>query len=159
MNLSVEYSERVYNALLSLFPAHFRIRFGAEMSQLFHDCCHQALKKGQLAVVVAFWFQAVKDLSLSILRERRRELMGPISEHPLIGIIDMLLIPSMVAGNLLALGPVLTLLVLGSDGVSMEQFTMTSAFFSLATGSLAVAASLVITKLRPSVRLWVKLSA
>ena len=159
MNLSVEYSERVYNALLSLYPAHFRMRFGPEMSQLFHDCCRQALKKGQLAVLAAFWFQAMKDLTLSIVRERQRELMGPISEHPLAGFIDLLLIPSMVTANLLALGPLLTLLIRGGDSISMDQFMMTSAFFSLAIGSLAVVASLVITRLRPSVRLWVKLSA
>src|SRR5438874_12243113 len=109
MNLSVEYSERVYNALLSLYPFRFRIRFGPEMSQLFHDCCHEAVKKGQVAVLTAFWFQATKDLALSILRERRRELMGPIQEHPLIGLIDLLLIPAMVTANLVALGPILTL--------------------------------------------------
>jgi hypothetical protein len=158
MNLSVDYSERVYNALLSLYPVHFRMRFGPEMSQLFHDCCHQALKQGQFAILTAFWFQAMKDLTLSILRERQRELMGPISEHPLIGFVDLLLIPSMVTANLLALGPLLTLLIRGGDNISMDQFMMTSAFFSVAIGSLAVVASLVITRLRPSVRLWVKLS-
>jgi|SRR5207253_6255309 len=159
MNLSIEHSERVYNALLSLYPIRFRMRFGPEMSQLFHDCCHEALKKGQLAVLAAFWLQAIKDLTLSILRERRRELMGPISEHPLIGFIDLLLIPTMVTANLLALGPILTLLVRGAGNIPFDQFMMTSAFFSLAIGSLAVVASLVITRLRPSVRLWVKLSA
>ena len=157
MNLSVEHSERVYNALLSLYPLRFRMRFGPEMSQLFHDCCHEALKKGQISVLAAFWMQAVKDLTLSILRERRRELMGPVSEHPLAGIIDLLLIPSMVTANLLALGPILTLLVRGN--IPFDQFIMTSAFFSVAIGSLAVVASIVITRLRPSVRLWVKLSA
>ena len=158
MYLSIEYSERIYNALLSLYPVHFRVRFGPEMSQLFHDCCHQALKRGQLAVLAAFWFRAVKDLALSILRERHRELVGPISEHPLIGFLDLLLIPSMVTAKLLVLGPILTLLVRGGDNLSLDQFMMTSAFFSLAIGSLAVGASVVITRLRPSVRLWVKLS-
>ena len=159
MNLSVDYSVRVYNVLLSMYPLRFRMRFGPEMSQLFHDCCHEALKKGQLALLAAVWFQAVKDLAASILRERRRELMGPIAEHPLTGIVDLLLIPSMVTANLVALGPILTLLVRGGDQIPMDQFMMTSAFFSLAIGSLAIVASLVITRLRPSVRLWVKLSA
>jgi hypothetical protein len=159
MNLDIEYSERVYNALLSLYPLRFRMRFGPEMSQLFHDCCHEALKKGQFSVLAAFWMQAVKDLALSILRERRRELMGPIQEHPLVGVIDLLLIPAMVTANLVALGPILTLLIRGAGNIPADQFMMTSAFFSLAIGSLAVVASLVITRLRPSVRLWVKLSA
>jgi hypothetical protein len=159
MNLSVEYSERLYNALLSLYPAHFRMRFGPEMSQIFRDCCHDALKTGQFAVMLAFWFRAIKDLTLSALRERHREFVGPIYEHPLTGFIDLILIPSMITGNLVVLGPVLTLLVRGGRNIPMDQFVMTSAFFSFSTGCLAVAASLIITKLRPSVRLWVKLSA
>ena len=35
---------------------------------------------------------------------------------------------------------------------------MMSGFFSIVIGTLAVVASVVITKLRPHVRLWVKLS-
>ena len=160
MKLTLEHSERLYNALLSLYPVHFRVRFAPEMVQLFRDCCHAAQEKGEVAVLVAFWIRMTRDLLSSVLRERRRELMGPFdAEHPLIGIIDLLLIPSMVVANLLALGPILTLLVSGSARIPTDQFMMTSGFFSVAIGSLAVVASLVITKLRPTVRLWVKLSA
>jgi len=81
------------------------------------------------------------------------------AEHPLVGIVDLLLIPSMVAGNLLALGPILTLVVRGNAAISMDRFIMTSGFFSISVGLLAIVASIVITKLRPTVRLWVKLSA
>ncbi len=159
MNLTVQYSERVYNALLSLYPVHFRIRFAPEMMQLFRDCCHDVLEKGQVAVLVAFWLRVVRDLFVSVLRERRRALMGPINaEHPLIGIIDLLLIPSMVTANLIVLGPILTLLIGGGERIPTDQFVMTSGFFSFAIGSLTVLASVVITKLRPTVRLWVKLS-
>ena len=49
MNLTLHYSERVYNALLSLYPVRFRIRFAPEMLQLFRDCCHDALEKGEVA--------------------------------------------------------------------------------------------------------------
>jgi hypothetical protein len=160
MKLTLEYSERLYQALLSLYPIHFRIRFAPEMVQLFRDCSRDALEKGEVAVLAAFLVRTIRDLLFSVLRERRRELMGPIdAEHPLIGIIDMLLIPSMVTANLIALGPIFTLLFRGGATISMDQFIMTSGFFSLVIGVLAIAASLVITKLRPSVRLWVKLSA
>jgi hypothetical protein len=159
-NLTVQYCERFYNAMLSLYPIRFRVRFAPEMLQLFRDCCHDALEKGEAAVFVAFWVQATRDLLISVLRERGRELMGPVgAEHPLVGIIDLLLIPSMVTANLLALGPVLTLLTRSGDTISLDEFLMTSAFFSFAVGVLAVVASIVITKLRPTVRLWVKLSA
>jgi hypothetical protein len=159
-NLSIQYSERVYNALLSLYPFHFRVRFAPEMLQLFRDCWRDALEKGQVAIVVAFWLRLTRDLFVSVVRERGRELIRPVgAEHPLVGIVDLLLIPSMVTANLVALGPILTLLVRGSAPLSLDEFFMTSGFFSVAIGTLAVVASVVVTKLRPTVRLWVKLSA
>lgn len=158
-NFTVAYAERVYSALLSLYPIRFRIRFAPEMLQVFRDCCHDALEKGEVAVLVAFWLRTARDLLFSIMRERRRELMGPLnSEHPLIGIIDLLLIPSMVTANLVVLGPIITLILQGRARISMDQFVLTSAFFSFSIGVLTVLASIVITKLRPTVRLWVKLS-
>jgi hypothetical protein len=127
---------------------------------LFRDCCRDALEKGQVAIVVAFWLLLSRDLFVSVVRERGRELMRPLgAEHPLVGIVDLLLIPSMVTANLVALGPILTLLVRGSAPLTLDEFFMTSGFFSVAIGTLAVVASVVVTKLRPTVRLWVKLSA
>jgi hypothetical protein len=159
-NLSIQYSERVYSVLLSLYPVRFRVRFAPEMLQLFRDCCHDALEKGEVAVLAAFWLKATRDLFVSALRERGRELIGPIgAEHPIVGIIDLLLIPSMVTANLVALGPILTLVVRGGAPIAPDQFIVTSGFFSFAIGALAVVASMIITKLRPTVRLWVKLSA
>src|SRR5215831_16160482 len=97
MNLSIQYAERVYSALLSLYPVRFRIRFGPEMTQLFRDCCHDALVKGEVAVLVAFWVAAVRDLLLSVVQERSRELARPLGiDHPLVGFVDATLIPSMV---------------------------------------------------------------
>jgi hypothetical protein len=123
-----------------------------------HDCCRDALEKGQVSVFVVFWFHAIRDFSVSILRERRRELMGPLDfEHPVIGIIDLMLIPSMITANLLALGPIVTLLVLGGVQIPADEFAMTSGFFSFVIGCLTVLASIVINRLRPTVRLWVKL--
>jgi hypothetical protein len=158
-NLSIEYSERFYSALLSLYPARFRVRFAPEMLQLFRDCAHDALEKGEVAVFVAFLVGMLRDLLLSIARERGKAWVGPIEGHPLIAIIDMLLIPTVVTMKLVALGPILTLLFRDSTRISLDQFVMTSAFFSLAIGTLAVMASIVFTRLRPTVRLWVKLSA
>jgi hypothetical protein len=159
-NLSIEYSERLYNALLSLYPPRFRIRFAPELMQLFRDCSRDALEKGEVAVLAAFWLQVTRDLLASVVRERCRELMRPIQpEHPLAGVIDALLIPSMVTANLVALGPILTLLVRNNAAISADEFVMMSGFFSIMIGTLAVIASLIITKLRPTVRLWVKLSA
>src|SRR5579883_416009 len=155
MNLSVQYAERVYSALLSLYPVRFRVRFAPEMIQLFRDCCHDAVEKGEVAILVTVWVCAVRDLIFSLMRESGRELMRPLDlEHPLVGIVDVTLIPAIVAINLVALGPILALLVLGADKIATDQFVVTSGFFSIAFGSLAVVASIVITRLRPTVRLW-----
>lgn len=160
MNVNLQYAERVYNALLLLYPVRFRVRFAPEMTQLFRDCCHDALEKGEVAVLAAFLVSALRDLFVSIMRERRSELMGPLNiDHPIVGIIDRMLIPSIVTLNLVVLGPVLTLLMRGGLMMPADQFMMTSGFFSVAIGSLAVVTSLAITKLRPTVRVWVKLSA
>jgi hypothetical protein len=158
MNVNLQYAERVYNAFLLLYPVRFRVRFAPEMTQLFRDCCHDALEKGEVAVVAAFLVSALRDLLVSILRERRTELMGPLNiDHPIVSMIDRMLIPSIVTLNLVVLGPVLTLLMRGGEMMPADQFMVTSGFFSIAIGSLAVVTSLVITKLRPTVRLWVKL--
>jgi hypothetical protein len=160
MSLYVQYSERIYSALLSLYPIPFRVRFAPEMVQLFRDMCADALEKGEIAVLVAFWLRTMRDLALSILRERRRELMGPFEPHsPLIGIIDLLLIPSMVTANLLALGPILTLLLRAGKDLPLDRFLLISGFFSVVIGTLAIASSILLTRLRPTGRLWVKLSA
>ena len=158
-NLSIEYSERFYSALLSLYPVRFRVRFAPEMLQLFRDCAHDALEKGEVAVFAAFLVGMMRDLLLSIARERGKQWVGPVEEHPLIAIIDMLLIPTMVTMKLVVLGPVLTLLLRDGTNIPLDQFVRTSAFFSFAIGALAVMASIIFTRLRPTVRLWVKLSA
>jgi hypothetical protein len=159
-NLSIEYLDRLYNALLSLYPPRFRIRFGPEMLQLFRDCSRDALEKGEVAVIVVFWLQVMRDLFFSVVRERGREILGPgATENPLMSIIDVLLIPSMVTVKLVALGPIFTLMFRNGARISPEQFVMISAFFSLGIGALAVVSSLVFNRLRPNVRLWVKLSA
>ena len=162
MDIIVEYAARVYGALLSLYPIEFRLRFGPEMAQVFRDCCRDALQKREIAVFAAFLLQTLRDFSTSVLRERSHEIVRPLAPgHPLISTVDSLLIPSIVTANLAVLGPILTLLVQGVPAVHapMDQFMLTSGFFSFVIGTLAVIASLIITKLRPTVRLWVKLSA
>ena len=152
MGSTLHYSDRVDKALVSLYPVHFRLRFAPEMSQVFHDCCRDALEKGQVSVFVVFWFHSIRDFSVSILRERRRELMGPLDfEHPVIGIIDLMLIPSMITANLIALGPIVALFVLGGVQIPADEFAMTSGFFSFVIGA-AAHLELVDNPLKPAMR-------
>src|SRR5262245_23055742 len=135
-NLSIDYAERAYSALLALYPSRFRIRFAPEMLQLFRDCAHDALEKGEIAVIAAFTLRLLRDLGVSIIRERTRQVTTLDADHPLARFLDLLLIPSMVVVNLLVLGPILTL-CFGGDRISADQFAMTSGFFSIAIGVLA----------------------
>jgi hypothetical protein len=162
MSTIEEYCELIYDALLSLYPVQFRVRFGPEMVQVFRDCCHEALREGEFTVLAAFLLEAFMDLSASILRERSRQIAGPLDAmHPVISAVDSLLIPTIVLANLAALGPILTLVVQGGSAlrIPMDKFVLTSGFFSFVIGTLAIAASLIFSRLRPTVRLWVKLSA
>src|SRR5919201_4078360 len=139
MSQIVRYAENVYNALLSLYPVHFRVRFGPEMMQVFRDCARDALEKGEAAVLVAFCIQAARDLVISVVRERGRAMLSVSAltidaDHPLMAIVDALLIPGIVTANLMVLGPILTLLIQGVPAIDapIDQFMLTSGMFSFA---------------------------
>jgi len=85
--------EFVYVALLGLYPRPFRTRFGTEMLRLFQDCYPES-------GVVAFWFQSITDLFISVPREWRREFLRPDSDIDYTGLADAIMV-SIVAGTLL----------------------------------------------------------
>jgi hypothetical protein len=87
-------SDRLYCALLSLYPVRFRVRFGTEMAQLFRDCCREE------PTLAALWLRTLKDLVLSLTREWCREMSLPDSEIDYPGLADCFMI-SMVVGTLL----------------------------------------------------------
>jgi hypothetical protein len=150
----LEYSERFYGALLALYPAPFRVRFAAEMRQIFRA----GLRTHGL---LRWWLQTLKDLVISISQEHTRELMAPLgTSHPFVALVDSLLIPAIVGINLMVLGPVVTafLLRMQPSKIYADEFFMTSAMVSLVLGGLGVLRALVVARLRPNVRLWVKLS-
>jgi hypothetical protein len=87
--------------------------------------------------------------------------MAPLgTSHPLVAFVDALLIPGIVGVNLMVLGPVVTALLLRMQltKVSSDEFLTTSVVASLVLGGLGVLRALVVARLRPNVRLWVKLS-
>src|SRR5262245_38040491 len=107
----VEFTERIYGALLWLYPRQFRRRFGTEMKRVFSECCYDELQGGKAAKSVEFVLHTLKDLVLSAGAERIRELNINISfNNPVFEIIDSTLMPTIIVGNLIALGSVVTLL-------------------------------------------------
>jgi putative ABC transport system permease protein len=65
-------SERVYGLVLRLFPAAFRDRFRADLTETFRDAHRAASARGRLALA-AFWIRVLSDALFSAAAERRRE--------------------------------------------------------------------------------------
>jgi hypothetical protein len=159
---AVEYAERIYSSFLWLYPHQFRRRFGPEMKLAFHECCYDQLQADGSTGVARLWLHTLKDLVVSVCYERIQTLVRTIDpDHPVFEIIDSTLVPTLIVSNLIALGTVVTILFLRvtpGHAVSANEFVLTSGTVSAVFGILGVISSLVMRRLRPTVRLWVKLS-
>ena len=156
----LRYSERMYSALLSFYPVSFRLRFGPEMLQVFRAASRCEAVRGGNAFLY-FWLRTLKDLIASIPQEQGRELTrGLDANNPLVAFVDSLLIPTMIVMNLFVLGPLITALFAGASAarISRDDFAMVSLIVSLVLGTLGILRALIVARLRPTVRLWVKLS-
>ncbi|HEX2621841.1 MAG TPA: hypothetical protein VHL11_16905 [Phototrophicaceae bacterium] len=65
-------SERVYHALLILYPADFRRDYSRYMTQMFRDLSHDAYQHGGTAALATWWAAALFDLLQSIIAEHRK---------------------------------------------------------------------------------------
>src|SRR5438105_304644 len=72
-------SEHLYQPLLRAYPAAFRHQYGAQMTQVFLDCCRIAYRRSGNRGVLRSWLSAMGDLvgnaiaeHVSTLRERPR---------------------------------------------------------------------------------------
>lgn len=62
-------SVRVYQALLNAYPAKFQQEYGAQMVQVFQDCCLRALRQGGTNGMVKLWALTLLDLIQSVISE------------------------------------------------------------------------------------------
>jgi hypothetical protein len=95
------WSDCIYRTFLSLYPARFRRHFGTEMAQIFRDCCRSEAETGKLS---GLWLRTLKDLSLSVPTEWRREMERPDSEFDYTGLVDTFMITLVVGTNLIGWG-------------------------------------------------------
>jgi hypothetical protein len=162
MEPTVKYAVTVYSILLCLYPVGFRRRFGQEMAGVFRECCHDELHTRGLIGCVALCLHTLKDLVVSAGRERIYELTSLVDlDHPVFGIIDSTLMPTIIVSKLIALGCVVTVLFFRGklgNAVSVDDFMIISGSVSVLFGVLGVISSVIMRRLRPTVRLWVKLS-
>jgi len=72
-----ELAERIFRALIGLYPPTFRDRFGFEMVQLFGDQLRDARASEAPLAAAATWFRSLGDLVSTAVSERIRGETGP----------------------------------------------------------------------------------
>jgi hypothetical protein len=70
---TVHFSIWLYRCLLVAYPQPFRREYGAQMVQLFRDCCREASAADGHVGLLRYWLIAFGDLIMSALAERRQE--------------------------------------------------------------------------------------
>lgn len=78
-------SERVYEALLLVYPKRFRDAYGPQMVQVFGDLCREEWEKAGLVGLVLLWARTVLDLLGTAASERTRTAPGSTFVLPVAG--------------------------------------------------------------------------
>ena len=61
----------VYRAMLFAYPREFRLQYGADMRQVFHDRCREVARDGSALAWLRFGLRSTMDWIVSTVRERR----------------------------------------------------------------------------------------
>ena len=98
-NLLLAASQRLYGALLTLYPESFRRRYAAEMRRDFKELSREGLEEGGGSELVRVWATTLSDLVVTALKER--STVSARNAHPPVG--PRLAARAMVAVVLVAL--------------------------------------------------------
>ena len=63
-------SDRVYRALLVVYPKEFRDTYGLQMVQIFRDLCRSEIGRAGMVGIAALWVRTEFDLLSSAFAER-----------------------------------------------------------------------------------------
>ena len=85
-------SERLYGALLYLYPKKFRAAYGQQMRLTFRDACRVAYRRNGAGGLLALWLPTLLDLFKSALEERARQGEITMSKARLIALAGPLTI-------------------------------------------------------------------
>ncbi len=85
-------SERLYGALLHLYPKEFRAAYGQQMRLTFRDACRVAYLRNGIGGLLALWLPTLLDLFKSALEERARQGEITMSKGRLIALAGPLTI-------------------------------------------------------------------
>ncbi len=78
-------SERVYEALLLMYPKDFRLQYGSQMVQVFGDLCREQRERAGLIGLALLWVRTVLDLLRTAASERTRTPSGATFVIPVAG--------------------------------------------------------------------------
>jgi hypothetical protein len=65
-------SERIYSALLVLYPTDYRREYGTLMVQVFRDVCRDQYHRQGLPGMVLWWCATFLDLAFTVIEQRRK---------------------------------------------------------------------------------------
>lgn len=67
---AIAFYVRLYAFLLLSYPHSFRRAYGAQMTQVFRDCCRDAYRRRGVSGLPRLWLATCRDLAISALAER-----------------------------------------------------------------------------------------
>lgn len=68
----IVFSERIYRALLTLYPADYRLEYGALMAQVFRDVSRDAYHSRGAIGLLFWWCETLLDLTRTVIEQRRK---------------------------------------------------------------------------------------
>jgi hypothetical protein len=91
-------SQRIYRALLRVYPGEFRREYGPQLEQVFGDLYREARERGGRRGIVLLWALTIFDLPRTMVAQRIR----PRADHVEVAMCDRRLA---VVGSILLLAP------------------------------------------------------
>jgi hypothetical protein len=111
-------SERLYGALLYLYPKKFRAVYGQQMRLTFRDECRVAYRRNGVGGLLALWLPTLLDLLKSALEERAWQGVTTMSKERLIALAG----PLTILVGLVWLVPSIGDLILRTGPARTEKF-------------------------------------
>lgn len=123
-------SERLYGALLYLYPKSFRATYGRQMRLTFRDACRAAHQRRGAGGLLALWLPTLLDLFKSALEERARQGELTMSKTRLIALAGPLTILVGSMWLVASIGEFVLLTGLGSPDTFWDIFWFFPIFLS-----------------------------
>jgi hypothetical protein len=115
-------SERLYAALLYLYPKKFRAVYAQQMSLTFRDACQVAYRENGVGGLLALWMPTLLDLFKSALEERARQGEISMSKERLVALAGPLTTVIGLLWVLASIGEFVLLVGLGSPDSFWDIF-------------------------------------